>query len=110
WMVIGSEQITVQYQHAWEKGEAATLDELAGVPPCCQDAHKHLRQTGQSDPVWPLMTAHQPTAGPEVDVHSPPTLNILLRPLGINLLGYQPCNLSCEESRRFGDTLIALGR
>lgn len=110
WVVIGGEQITAQYQRAWKKREVTLLDELAGIPACCQDGHKHFQQAGYSDLVWPLVRAHQPAAGPEVDVRCPPTLNMLLRPLGIDLLGYLPCNLNCEESQRLASTFIALGR
>jgi uncharacterized protein len=110
WMAIGSESITANYLQAWNKGDAAALDELATIPACCQDSRTHWRQAGFIDPVWPLAAAQAQTAEHEADVRGSPAMNFLLRPLGIDPLGYLPCAFSCEESQRLGSARIALGR
>jgi uncharacterized protein len=110
WMVIGGEQITESYQDAWEKGQASALDAIAGVPTCCQNAHRQLEQAGDHDPTWSQMLASQTTDEQEIDVHCPPIMNILLRPLLIDLFGYVPCTVHCEESLQRGTALLALGR
>ena len=108
-MVIGGEQITAQYQAAWKAQDHALLDQLAGLPSCCQAAHQRLLLTGYSDPAWLLLAANPTQASTEVDLHAPPLLNMLLKPLDINLLGYQPCHPNCEASQPLANELIALG-
>jgi uncharacterized protein len=110
WMVIGDEHLSAQYRQAWEQGEDARLDALAGLPRCCQQAHQHCRETGQNMAGWPLLAEHQAASGPGVDVAYALTLNTLFSPLGIDLPGYQPCGPLCAESQRRGCALLALGR
>ena len=110
WMVIGNESITANYLQAWNKGDAATLDELAAIPACCRGTRARLQQAGFNDPVWPLAAAGAQTSEHEADVCCPPAMNFLLRPLGIDPLGYLPCAFSCEESQRLGSARLALGR
>jgi uncharacterized protein len=110
WMVIGSEHMSAQYLQAWERGEHAILDAQMGVPVCCQQAHTRVQQTGKNYAGWPLLADQHSAGGPGADVHYPLTLNTLFSPLGIDLPGYQPCGLQCEESQRRGSALIALGR
>ncbi|HEY1353044.1 MAG TPA: radical SAM protein [Ktedonobacteraceae bacterium] len=110
WMVIGGEQRSAQYRQAWAQGEDAHLDELAGVPLCCQQAHRHTREMGRDTAGWPLLTEQQAAGGPGVDVQYPLTLNTLFRPLGLDLPGYQPCGPQCTESQHRGGALLALGR
>jgi uncharacterized protein len=47
---------------------------------------------------------------PLTDLPPDPALNTLLRPLGIDLLGYEPCSLTCEASRRRAERLLAFAR
>lgn len=110
WMVIGDERSTAQYRQAREKGEDAILDDLAGVPMCCQRAHTRWREMGKAAAGWPLLAVDQAAGGPGADVQYPLTLNTLLGPLGIDLPGYQPCGPQCEESQSRGSALLALGR
>src|SRR5262249_35146184 len=96
-MVVGDELRTAHYLCAWEEGQLETLEELAGVPRCCQSAHKQLRQAGYSDATWLLAIAQQAQTVQEVDLRCTPTMNILLRPLGLDIAGYLPCDLHCED-------------
>jgi hypothetical protein len=106
WMAVGEEEISRRYQNAWEAGQGSVQDELAGVPSCCQQAHRQREQVGWRDPIW----SFQQTDEQEIDMRCPPTMNVLLRPLGLDLLGYVPCDAQCEESQRLGRALLALGR
>jgi len=107
WMVIGGEHLTAAYLQAWEKGEDTILDELAGVPACCQQA---VQGRGRREAGWPLLADHRAAGGPGVDAQYSPVLNTLFSPLGIDLLGYQPCSPHCEESQNRGRAWLALGR
>ncbi|GLV54048.1 hypothetical protein KDH_08970 [Dictyobacter sp. S3.2.2.5] len=117
WMIVGSERACTHWQQAWEAGNGEELDALRGAPPCCQNAHLQLRQSGYSDPVhWHLLN-RQPGADDReipslemVEISGPPAINVLLRPLGLNFLNYQPCGPTCEASLRLSESLIALGR
>lgn len=106
-MVVGSEQVAARYQHAWEKDARELLDELSGVPHCCQQAHQHATYR---DPVWPVMTAQQARMGNAADVQCVPALNMLFKPLDISMLSYWPCSPHCEASQQFANALLELGR
>lgn len=110
WMVIGGEHLSAAYLQAWEKQEDAILDELAGVPACCQQAHTHVQKRDRCDARWPLLADHCSAGGPGVDAHYSLVLNTLFSPLGIDLLGYQPCSPQCTESQRRGRAWLDLGR
>lgn len=109
-LVIGNQKHTASYKRAWEDDDSPAMEELAGVPACCRSANAVFREAGYIDPVWPLASAHSRTAETETDVRCQPTLNILLRPLGFDLLGYLPCSFDCEESQRLGSARLVLGR
>jgi uncharacterized protein len=80
-----------------------------GIPECCRRAAAAMRSDGVLDPVWRTAAA----GGPPVEcieIPSSPATNFLLRPLGIDLLGYVPCSFSCRESRERGEALLACAR
>lgn len=110
WMVIGAEQVAESYLDAWARGLTDRQEEIAGIPACCQRVHRHLEQIGTYDPLWPFLLSSLPATSQEIDVHSPPTMNVLLRPLGIGLHSYVPCSPYCSESLQAGTALLALGR
>lgn len=109
-LIIGSAIHVASYKRAWEANDTDALGELAGVPDCCRRAHAAFREAELIDPVWSLTTARSRTSETEADVRCPPSMNILLRPLGIDLLGYVPCSFECEESLRRGAARLSLAR
>jgi len=62
------------------------------LPPCCAAARTR-------EPLPPV-----------TDLPPDPALNTLLRAAGIDLLGYEPCSLTCEASRRRAERLLAFAR
>jgi|GEM_PF-428894 len=108
-LAVGGEAESADYLRAWEAGDADSLDVLAGLPVCCRRAAAESRLAGRLDLVWDS-AARWRVSERESDVRCAPALNFLLRPLGIDLLGYRPCSFDCEESERLGFARLALGR
>lgn len=109
-LVIGRQEQAASYRRAWEEDDADAMQELTGVPVCCRSANARRREAGLIDPVWQTATAHSGSAEANRDVLCEPCMNILLRPLGIDPLGYMPCSFDCEESQRWGKARLSLGR
>lgn len=107
-MVVGTAQRTEQYLHARKEQQMELQESLLDIPACCQKAHQQWKQAGYSDPTWQVMTGDTMTR--EVDLSCAPAMNILLKPLGIELPGYLPCRPSCEATVHRSLALLELGR
>lgn len=97
-IAVGPASAVDAIERAWRIADLAAADEAIGMPACCREAAASLRRTGELDPVVRLARAGGSGS---------PATNILLRPLGIDLLGYAPCSLDCEESRARGEAILA---
>lgn len=104
-VVIGAEAAAVAVERAWRTGDVAAIDAALRIPECCRAAVTALRQASMMDPVVRVAGG-----APRAEVTSPPATNFLLRPLGLDLLGYPPCSFTCEASRVRGEALLACGR
>src|SRR4029079_6293527 len=69
-----------------------------------------FRAAGIVDPVWALAAAEPGATATTAEVQCPPIMNVLLRPLGIDLLGYLPCSFRCPASQELAAARLALGR
>lgn len=96
-VVVGAEEAVDAYEQAVAVGDRMALDELVGMPSCCREAHQRWRDMGGMDPLLAV-------------AHGPACQNTLLRVVGLDLLGYQPCSLDCAESQALAAARVALGR
>lgn len=99
-VALGAASVVDTIEGAWRRGDATSVDAALGMPSCCRSAATSLREAGTIDPVATMAGANA--------VGSPAT-NILLRPLGIDLLGYAPCSFDCAASRARGEGILAAG-
>jgi uncharacterized protein len=103
-VVIGSETAVAVVEQAWRSGDPAAIDAALRIPACCRAAAEALRRASSLDPV--VRVARSSSA----ELRSSAATNFLLRPLGIDLLGYAPCSFECEESRLRGEALLLCGQ
>jgi uncharacterized protein len=97
-VVIGSERAVAAVERSWRVGETAALDVELGIPACCTAA---ALTSPRRDPVLAMES---------VEIDGSPATNFLLRPIGIDLLGYVPCSFGCEPSRARGEELLRCAR
>ena len=106
-IVIGTRAAASAVEDAWNAGDFDAVDAALAIPSCCRTAARLRRNAGTLDPVWSATKASSNIA--EVVAASPAT-NILLRSIGIDLLGYAPCAFDCEESGARGEALLESAR
>ncbi|MFC5699993.1 radical SAM protein [Cohnella faecalis] len=111
-LIVGSQEVVAAGERWTSNATESRLPQLPIMPICCRQANEERLRAGIIDPVWHAAASvgSDEEAVDQVDVKGRNALNPFLRPLGANLLGYQPCSFACEESRSVESAKLALGR
>lgn len=91
---------------AMEGGAPPLLDEA--LPPCCAAAGDRWSRDGLDDPIWQSYAARGGRGETTVPTTTGP--NLLLRGVGLDVVGYVPCSSDCEATAALVDARLAAAR
>ncbi|MEH7564290.1 hypothetical protein, partial [Priestia megaterium] len=108
-VIVGRFSDLNKFDLAYKKNNWKMIHKLLGIPSCCSNEMLNKTQEG-FNPVLDLITPLRENLQQESDINCSKVLNVLLRPLGIDLLGYQPCSFQCKHSENIGESKLLLGK
>ncbi|WP_084134524.1 radical SAM protein [Paenibacillus harenae] len=108
-LVVGSEANLRLFYDAFKDNNLELMYVLLGIPSCCQKAMVR-KVVGGFDPLWDLKVTYTEFKQRENEFNCNKVLNVLMRPLGLDLLGYVPCSHLCKESEVFGESKLNVGK
>lgn len=108
-LVVGTDLHVRRFYEVFERQQVEQMYTLLGIPSCCQKGMQG-RVTDSFDPLWDLQDMFTEMAELHMELRCHKVLNSLLRPIGIDLLGYIPCSHQCTESEMIGESKLAIGK
>ncbi|PGS79632.1 hypothetical protein COC69_11710 [Bacillus cereus] len=109
-VIVGRVNDLQRFDIAMKENNWKMIHKLLGIPSCCSSEMQIHSDQGNFNSVMDLATPLGNSLQQQSDIHCSDILNILLRPVGIDLLGYFPCSFQCKKSEQLGKEKLFLGR